>query len=205
MGTDIHGVFQAHKDGKWTDVPSEYEQDRHYLLFAWLGNVRNGFGFAGCKTHTPITPLTDCRGLPEDFHMEGDSHPVSSIEILDPRRRKWHEEDEPLEIWMGDHSHSYVLGEEVLGAELPVITRNGIVDRALFEKWDGESAPEDWCGGISGPSIKIDTPDTVDEDTSHVQLTWLERTSESLSYFIDEVQRLMNEYGDIRFVFGFDS
>lgn len=205
MGTDIHGVFQARKDGEWIDVPSEYEQDRHYLLFAWLGNVRNGFGFAGCKTHTPITPLTDCRGLPEDFQVEEDHHPIASIEVLDPRRRKWHEEDEPLEIWMGDHSQSYVLGEEIVGAELPTITRSGIVDKALFEKWDGKSAPTDWCGGAWGSGIKVDAPDAIDENTTHVTVEWVESTSETLAYFIDEVRRLMDKHGDIRFVFGFDN
>ena len=205
MGTDIHGVFQARKADKWIDVPSDYEQNRHYLLFAWLGNVRNGFGFAGCKTHTPITPLSDCRGLPEDFRMDDDSHPISSIEILDPCRRKWHEEDEPLAIWMGGHSHSYVLGEEVVNATLPQIIQQGVVSRAVFEAWNGKTAPESYCRGAWGPKIKVDAPNAIDENTTHVTVEWVESTSETLAYFIDEVRRLMNEYGEIRFVFGFDS
>jgi hypothetical protein len=183
MGTDIHGVFQARKDDEWIDVPSDYEQDRDYLLFAWLGNVRNGFGFAGCKTHTPITPLSDCRGLPEDFQMEG----------------------EPLEIWMGYHSHSHVLGEEIVNATLPQIIRQGVVSRAVFKAWDGKTVPESYCGGAWGPEIKVDAPDAIDENTTHVAIEWVESTSEALAYFIDEVRRLMDKYGDIRFVFGFYS
>ena len=52
MGTDIHGVFQRFDAaaGIWEDVPSKYEQDRHYQLFAVLAGVRNGYGFAGAQT-----------------------------------------------------------------------------------------------------------------------------------------------------------
>ena len=67
MGCDIHGIFQAAKDGKWQDVESTWEQDRHYFLFSWLADVRNGFGFAGVKTYEPVTPLSQPPRLPHDF------------------------------------------------------------------------------------------------------------------------------------------
>jgi hypothetical protein len=66
MGTDVHAVWQAKKDGKWVDIASKWEQKRHYFLFAWLADVRNGFGFAGVSTHDPIKPIADvavCRTI----------------------------------------------------------------------------------------------------------------------------------------------
>ena len=41
-------------------------QDRNYDVFAVLGNVRNGRGFAGVETGNAIKPISDCRGIPDD-------------------------------------------------------------------------------------------------------------------------------------------
>jgi len=205
MGADIHGVFQRNNDGKWEDIPSLYEQDRHYVLFAWLGGVRNGYGFAGCETHTPLVPLSVGRGLPEDFKVDSDSHPIDNINIMDPSRQKWQGKDEPLEVWMGDHSHSWLSGDEIIQAVLPVIKIIGIVKRDVFNDWDGVSAPKSWCGGISGPDVIVGDPSLLTENTTHVKIEWNEPLEESLGYFVDEIKRLVEEFGEIRFVFGFDS
>ena len=89
MGTDIHGVFQRldKTTGQWHDVASNYEQDRHYQLFAVLADVRNGYGFAGIPTGEVVTPIAKRRGLPADFAMDGDSHPIATLEHMDPSRR----------------------------------------------------------------------------------------------------------------------
>jgi hypothetical protein len=59
MGTDVHAVFQTKLGRRWVEVPSAWEQDRHYLLFSWLAGVRNGFGFGGIfQVDTPAT-VTD--------------------------------------------------------------------------------------------------------------------------------------------------
>ena len=205
MGTDIHGIFQAKKDGEWVDVPSEYDQSRHYLLFAWLGNVRNGHGFAGIFTHNPIVPLSDGRGFPDDFIINGEEHPVLSIDVMDKNRRNYREENDPLEIWMGDHSYSWVSSEEVINTPLPKIIRTGIIGIDEYNGWDGETAPGKWCDGIAGPGIHVSDTESIEEKTTHVKISWAEDTSESLSYFVDEVRRLAETYGEVRFVFGFDS
>lgn len=116
MGTDIHGVFQRHDKatGQWHDVPSNYEQDRHYQLFAVLAGVRNGHGFAGVPTGEAVTPIAEPRGLPDDFAIEDEAHPLATLEHMNPLSRKWHEDDEKLEVWMGDHSHSWLTGKEIL-------------------------------------------------------------------------------------------
>lgn len=206
MGSDIHGVFQRKTaSGEWVDIPSAYEQQPHYALFAWLGDVRNGFGFAGCPTHERITPLSYNRGLPDDFLMVGDDHPLTSVEHMVPISRKYRQEGEPLELWMGDHSFSWVTADEVLSAELPCITRFGVVDRSTYEKWDGSTPPEEYCGSISGPTVVVSDPESIVPETTHVRIRWFVQLTEEFAYFINEVRRLKDEYGDVRFVFGFDS
>lgn len=206
MGTDIHGIWQKKVEGGWIDVESNWDQGRHYLLFAWLGGVRNGHGFAGCPpTHSPIVPLAEGRGIPEDFKMEPDDiHLLTDPNHRDPRRRKYCEKDN-LEFSMGDHSFSWISVDEVLAADPPKIWRVGIVAVEEFRNWDGSTAPVTYCGGISGPGIKVDDPESVDEKTTHVNVRWKEDAAESLKYFVDECRRLKELHGEVRLVFGFDS
>src|SRR5438105_2721170 len=122
MGTDIHGVFQRHDAtaGKWVDVPSTYKQDRHYQLFAVLAGVRNGRGFAGVPYGEAVRPIRQPRGLPADFEVDDESHPIATFDHMDPRRAGYRREspelyaDEPMAVWMGDHSHSWLTGDEML-------------------------------------------------------------------------------------------
>lgn len=219
MGTDIHGIFQKRlPDGTWQDVPSKYDFDRHYLLFAWLGNVRNGFGFAGIKTHDPLVPLTDGRGLPPDFTILRDKygdndHPVAQIEVTPEHHQRYLKEYGPDEesawnrYWMGDHSHSWVLGTEVVeGAiKLPRLMKTGVVDRAWYDAWDGVTPPTNYCGGISGRDVVVKDMTQNLGNATHVQIRWFQGVAQELAYFVDEVKRLMAEHGEVRFVFGFDS
>ncbi|CAG9205514.1 conserved hypothetical protein [Burkholderia gladioli] len=213
MGTDIHGVFQRHdaQQGKYIDIPSEYEQDRHYQLFAVLAGVRNGRGFAGIQTGEAVTPISEPRGLPNDFEIvDGDSHPIAYLEAMDPRRRKWHQECEPLEIWMGDHTHSWLTSTEMLSwyENAPSVVRRGVLSRSEFDAWDKETQPTSYCGAISGPSVLVVNECDVgktDDQWSHVSVTWESPLKTELAYFFDEVRRLHELHGEVRFVFGFDS
>jgi len=223
MGTDIHAVIQAKKDGKWVDVPSTWEQNRHYMLFAWLGDVRNGYVFGGTPTHSMIRPLSRCRGLPEDFEIltEGENedgnkyteespyHMLPSAECLTPWWQEYNAENnrEPnLVQWMGDHSYSWVTSQEILSTELPRVLKTGVIELEQFNKWEGVSEPDTWCGGISGMDVRVaHSPSEVTPLTTHVQVEWFKETREELSYFIDEIKRLVELHGDLRVVFGFDS
>lgn len=214
MGTDIHGVFQR-KDsvsGQWIDVESLYEQTRHYQLFAVLAGVRNGRGFAGCLTGHAVTPIAEPRGLPAGFVVDEDEcYTIASVEYLDPRRRKWRGDGGPLEVWMGDHSHSWLAGWEILAwaSNAPVVTKCGIITKAQYEKWDHESSPDSWSGGILGRDvIQVDDTDAAkaaSPNWTHIRVQWQRALSEELAYFFDEVRRLQEEHGEVRFVFGFDS
>jgi len=207
MGTDIHVAMQAKKNGEWETIPHQYNEDRHYFLFAWLADVRNGYGFAGVRTHNPIVPISQPRGLPEDLNLDdGDSLSIADVSMMG-RRGEWLEPGEAPSIWMGDHSHSWLTADEILAAPKPGKTwRVGIVSRELFDKWDGHSEPESACGMIGGPGVKIaPSPIDVDEDSTHVRIYWVTDEGASVQYFVDEIQRLKDLHGEVRMVFGFDS
>lgn len=212
MGTDVHGVFQKKTPDGWVDVEDNFPQERHYALFAWIGDVRNGTGFAGVPTHNRIEPLSSCRGYPEGFVVEDDTHQISSNEIRG-RRAEWYKEEDADEenpdrfkLWMGDHSHSWLSADEILAAAPPRILRTGIISIEQFRNWDGNSAPDSWCGGHWGIDVVLaESASEVGDNTTDVRVEWFEDTKESFAYFIDEVRRLRDLHGEVRFVFGFDS
>lgn len=188
MGTDVHAVVQAKRDGKWEAVESKWEQDRHYLLFSWLANVRNGFGFAGVPTYDPIEPIAPRRGIPADFDKD-------AYEAGD--------EDAP---WLGDHSFSWLTADEILAAKRPGgVQRTGVVTVEQFKAWDGKSRPESHCGGVAGGGVVVaNHPSKITPATTHVQIEWTDE-GDGLDYFVDEVRRLKEQHGEVRLVFGFDS
>jgi hypothetical protein len=203
MGTDVHAIWQAKKAGRWVDIESEWDQDRHYFLFAWLADVRNGFGFAGVPTHDPIKPIAPRRGLPDDFEG-GEDHPVTDTKVMG-RRAAYLEEGEPPTMWLGDHSHSWLTADEILSAERPKnIRKDGVITIDQYRAWDKVSQPESWCGGVSGRGIVTSLPAEIGPETTHVQVSWV-RQEDGLDYFVDEVRRLKDLHGEVRLVFGFDS
>ena len=214
MGTDIHGVFQRHDaaTGKWVDITSKFEENRHYQLFAVLAGVRNGCGFAGIKTGEPVVPIAEPRGLPEDFEVvNGDSHPIASFDYLPAWRQEYRTKDDELEVWMGDHSHSWLTADEMLAwfNNAPTVVQTGILGRAVYEKWDRGSRPVSYCGGISGPGVVLINDNQPERDSTpnwtHIRCEWDAPLKQELAYFFDEVARLQAEHGQVRFVFGFDS
>lgn len=229
MGTDIHGVFQKRtENNEWVDIPHGYEQNRDYYLFAMLAGVRNGFGFAGCEIFKPLTPIAEPRGFPDDFQVDEDCHLLGTMEHMDPRRRGYYErypvqpgdDDNPHEYWMGDHSHSWLSGSEILaygeGLRNEAMEESGMMMLHEFDAWDGKSRPESYCGGVFGEGIVETTPEELaewrasmhfphDPDKVYVRAHWSLPALDDVAYFFEEVARLVGEHGEVRFVFGFDS
>ena len=221
MGTDIHGVFQRQNPESkvWEDIPHNYPMERHYQLFAVLAGVHNGTGFAGVKTGERINPIAEPRGYPEGFvskaFEEGcecdDLHPITSAEVIDPRRREWRADGDPMSIWMGDHSHSWLTADEMLAwfETAPTVVHTGILARGVYEEWDHKSRPASYCGGVSGWNVVLVEDNAVMRDLTpnwtHIQCEWDASLKTELAYFFDEVARLKREHGEVRFVFGFDS
>jgi hypothetical protein len=94
MGTDIHAVFEAKINDRWQVIESEYEEDRDYVLFALLAGVRNYYS---------IEPIAANRGIPDDL----------SFALYDDSRT----EEEDCELWLGDHSFSYITADECAAYE----------------------------------------------------------------------------------------
>lgn len=203
MGTDVHAIWQAKKDGRWVDIESKWDQDRHYFLFAWLADVRNGYGFAGIPTHEPIQPIAPRRGLPADFEG-GEDHPVTDVAVLGKDAEYLKDGEKPSK-WMGDHSHSWLTADEILTAKRPgPIRKDGVLALDQYKAWDKVSQPDAWCGGVMGRDLVTSLPSEIGPSTTHVQVSWI-RHDDGLDYFVDEVRRLKELHGEVRLVFGFDS
>jgi len=203
MGTDIHTIFQTKtKDNQWYDIPHNYNENRHYSLFAWLAGVRQG--------NTYIKPISEPRGLPSDFQINGDIDHTTAIENIEQGLREFYTAKYPYDgsINMGYHSFSWLLGSEILAAKPPPVAKQGIVSVRFYHTWDKISPPETYCADVGGPNVHIVIPDVVDyykETASHVRVCWVADLEQEFKYFTDEIRRLMEIHGEIRMVFGFDS
>lgn len=211
MGTDIHGIFQkrtgrVNNKDTWETVESEYEENRHYQLFAILAGVRNGFGFAGIKTGEPVIPISEPRGLPADLKLVDEDHYAHY-----PFPRKYYEPDE-TDKWLGDHTHSWLSGDEILDYFFAdkKTEQCGVITKEEYSLWEG-GRPNSYCGDTSGlggtviDSTEVGTYKLTGKDFSHVRVKWNSDLNDEVSYFIKEVERLVELHGEIRFVFGFDS
>lgn len=163
MGCDIHPNFEkrvTREDGTkvWEKIDHRYESERHYFLFGWLANVRNGYGFAGCDTGDGIKPLALPRGLPDDIAGSDPEPPHNDDMAWDsPEYRTWEEWYERNDY--GDHSQSWLTGEEIMKGleEVGGTRKRGVLTLAQYAAWDRKSQPESWCGAISGGrSVTID-------------------------------------------------
>ena len=204
MGTDIHTVVQVLRDGKWVTVAKDVATDRDYSLFAILAGVRNGYGFAGIPTGDAVKPISEPRGLPDDFLMD-------------------EEED-----YLGDHSHSWLLLSEMNDYAnhnaLANVGKTGVIslEHYLELKEQGltrYTQPKEWCGAISGRDIVTLSVDEVEEALTkcmpflpgkvYVQYNWIVSLIKfsRLAEVIDEIYAEASEEDpkNIRFVFGFDS
>jgi hypothetical protein len=188
MGTDIHMDVQTRQGNEWV-TKLRPDIRRSYLLFAWLGNVRNGFGFAGVRTFSPLKPLSDRRGFPEDYKAEFPDYDFG-------HRYGAH--------W-SNHSESWLHLSEILTAESQQVTQTGIVGLEQFLVLGGKP-PESWSGGVWGPDVHVDPPETIGPHTTHVEVSWGVDVRESLPSFLAEVEQWRRIYGpETRIVFGFDS
>lgn len=216
MGTDIHYIVQKKTDKLWETIDTDLDLNRHYLLFAVIAGVRNGSGFAGVSTHDPIVPIAKGRGLPvrivSDWFDEV-PNTVFGYEV-EPEYKTG-------SYSLGEHSFNWLLGSEILNwfKEEHGINMQGVVSREDYfkMKYSGETVPENYCGDILGKNIFIYNemaevlPFSLvngfrhNERITHVRIQWEESVNESISYFKDAIQKLVDEHGEIRLIMGFDS
>lgn len=219
------------------DVATFWDDERHYQLFSVLADVRNGYGFAGVPTGEWVKPISSPRGIPQDFEYYCWEHPLSP-DCLVPRRRGWWEADHPMDVismdpdgmtmlsgdrwddetitlhqcavWMGEHSFSWLTGEELLNwyKNAPTVVKVGLISKQMYEEWDKITPPTSYWGGVWGGGSRVINESEVGKVSfpwTDVRVTWEQSLRDELAYFFIEVQRLVDKHGKIRMVFGFDS
>lgn len=166
--------------------------DRNYLVFAVLGDVRNGYGFAGVKTFNPVEPITRGRGLPEGVT------------------------DEALACLSHEHSTSWCTLEEVLTYDWhQPMWEEGWCDLKEYAEFIRTGRPSSWCGGVSGNDIRhvgVDQANEmlknhVDDPNVYVNVRWQESMWLTVAQFVTAMQRVASIVGErpARLVFDFDS
>lgn len=209
MGSDIYGSFQKQTlPGIWVDIETEYKFNRHYQFFAFIGDVRNGYGFAGIKTGEPIKSPLAHRDLPGEIKKLNEEYENYGQYVDDC-------------TYYGEYSRSHFLLKEYLESlnTLGNITKTCIISKEDHLEWSKTSVLESGLrkepecstfGGIYGKDILVVNDNAVElnEYTSytHVRIEYEINLKDEFQYFTDEVNRLIEVHGtdQIRFVYGFD-
>lgn len=114
----------------------EFFYDRNYRVFALLGNVRNGSGFAGVYTHDEIPYIQDNRGRPDDITPEAEA------KLSD------------------EHSDGWVTLQELKDYDYDLtFTEGGVVSEPDYIKsMTTGQPPETWSGMVTGKDIVVLQP-----------------------------------------------
>lgn len=203
-------VYYANRYVEPGKTRDRWYSDRNYLVFAMLANVRNGYGFAGTPTHTPIAPICEePRGIPDD--------------VTDGTRA----------ILSGEHTETWItLGEIWAHDWAQPIAQFGVVDPSQFLVFQEKGRPDSWSGGISGGQVvsvtnermaelvesgQIDWssgeaglfghPRGMDGNLYITRVEWITTTEESCSAFLERMKLLSDAVGErpTRLVMDFDS
>lgn len=190
MGTDIHLAVQARLNDKWEDtnthVPA-HARERNYELFAFLADVRNGYGFAGVKTGEPVVPQFADRGLPDG---EGERD------------------------YLGDHSFTWATLRELYEAPWDTtFTSTGVVYESTYLAWDRTGSPRSWCGGIMGKDIVVIDEAAypahikAPNERTHIRVTWTWKPLIECGFrrWVDSLVAEGRDLDNTRVLIGFDS
>ncbi|MBH9645074.1 hypothetical protein [Burkholderia vietnamiensis] len=208
------GNFSRNEDG-WIDGGMKIYDGRNYDLFAMLADVRNGRGFAGCKTGEGFNPIAEPKGIPDDASDE-----FKAI----------------AEQWGCDgHSHSYLTLRELLDYDWTQETgKQGWLSIPEWEQWSRWNrnrghGPNSYCGFVIGGAVRHISAEDADalfkdvawadrervaaeHPSTYAQATWGTPYYRAAGQFMDEaMSKLLKLAGgssgidDVRIVFFFDN
>jgi hypothetical protein len=165
MGCDIHFYVEKKSKGKWVSADTfvaekdgehtyysqkdEFYDGRNYNLFAILADVRNGRGFAGCKTGDGFNPISQPKGLPDDVSKETQRAAEG--------------------MGADGHSHSWFTLRELLDYDWTQTTKlQGWCDFKTWEAWSRWSrghgeGPDNYCSEVGGGGIKHISAEKMDQ------------------------------------------
>lgn len=194
MGVDVKGVFQVKRNEKWIFIRKFYDGDRGYLR-TWLGC--NPYGGESLLKIMPVVPRRD---FPSDFDHSERIGCVSG---------RWDLEAGDV---VGDWGHSWLLGEEILSSGPALAVRYVEVSLEVYAAtWDKTDDIEHWRA-TTGLCLEDDLPPLVSisylqeglaNNVNQVRVECIYDFSEELNDFKNEVQQLQEQFGPIRFVYGF--
>jgi hypothetical protein len=222
MGCDIHCTYEIQQpNGEWIhhDYRARHEREgstnydtlfddplyvsRCYRFFAFLADVRNGSGFAGCDTGDMVTPIDDPRGVHDD-----------ATDYFKAR---------VFEYGQDGHSHSWFTGEELRDADWDqVTTERAFIRLSNYPTFKEAGKPKGlaYCGGISGANVVHISMEEADDLTEHpekqqegkdyfVKIQWALPLREELAYYHDTwlpaVLALHEDPTKVRVSFFFDN
>lgn len=224
MGTDISMYAEVRRNRQWMKVGDKFKNgwynkdrpmddwnkpytdhpydSRNYDLFAILADVRNGRGFAGCKTSNEFNPISEPKGFPDDITEEVEN-----------------------ELDGYGHSYSYFTLKELKEYDWnQVVVHVGVITEEQYVKMkETKENPTCWSGMVSGKDIVVISSDTMDKILSkkidrninvkyYVQIEFEPVTYKDccLGFYEDtmsELEKLIPENGtdeDVRIIFAFD-
>ena len=173
MGCDIHAYAEVRQaNGTWKKAKVKVPDDRNYTAFAILAGVRNSYG---------VTPISAPRGLPEDTATRDTDDTDADL-------------DSPDHVWLGDHSHSWLLLSELMAIDYNQdVNECGMVTKRQANFIKQGFPPSSWCSWTTDPES--------------VEAEWKRPLYESAS-LIPKIIAVLGALGkpeDVRLVFGFDS
>jgi len=183
LGTDIHIYAEVFRDGAWHLADADLPEYRNYWGFAVLADVRNGYGFAGFDTGEPVTPISLPRGLPGDLSQELRAPPDSDDEELPSSQ-----------IWLGNHSFSWLTLQELLDYDLdaPMTLRCMVSSEDAQRYREDSKPPHTYMAWTKQPGYE--------------RIEWQEPIRNRASLVEDLIDSLqgLGEPENVRIVFGFD-
>jgi len=132
-----------------------------------------------------IKPISEPRGFPADFHQKENQN-------------------------LGEWGFSWLLGTEIIAAQPPVQTMKIEIPIDAYTEWGKVSNPKLWHE-LHPDWQKQDyaehyaTPENITEKTWWVIVDWVYDFTEDFADFVNEVHRLTELHGEVRFVFGFNA
>ncbi len=203
MGTDIHGFFQKYENNQWIDITTHYDERRHYYLFSVLANQRK-------HSNLVAQVIAEPKGLPDGIHLDDDHcYKTDCMELWQNKVDiEFSEPDEYLKFWMGDHSHTWLSDDEMIAwySSSKINEVDGLILYSEYPQWDKETAPNFDYALYDWNAIELTEDEYLQGKVGvYVRVYWQQDVREYMAYFFDEVIRLKELHGKVRFVFGFDS
>jgi hypothetical protein len=180
MGTDIHistVQWRKHQFEDWQDLvlAKPLEANRNYVSFAILADVRNGYGFAGHKTHEPIKPISEPRGIPSDYPFD-----IETDYSIGDHSFSWVTLNEIVQ-WFESNPKEFIISGQCSPDEYELLVKNKTIPSFLCA----------YTIDVSWPKFEIYVP--------------IKSRTYLLNSWIEQLTPHQKNGEEIRVIFGFDS